>query len=160
MNVHRKRLTWLTVLLTLVLLLTACGASTFVSQPNQETGGIDVTAENAGKGSGTIGYVTIGEGQCLVISPDLSKGKFTVRILPVVDTPSAETTGIGGEALLVETIQDRKKTAYSLEPGEYAVAITVAEKATGTMMILPYSVEELAQQDASLSEALDQAKGQ
>ena len=144
--------------LTLAMLLAACGqAGTFEVESNEETGGIDVTAEKAAKDTSNLSYITIGEEECLVISPDLSQGSLTVRATLLEREPTENDLGVADEPSLEETVEGSGMTAYALEPGEYAVWITCGGKTTGTVSIMPYSIEELEQQDAALAEAITAA---
>ena len=154
----KKRLFALTAILALSLALAACGGakSSMVSQPNDETGGVDVVMENA-DGSGVNGNVTIEEGQCLVISPNLTKGSVEVRAFLIEQAQTADDMGIGEEAALEETIDGSVLSTYDLEPGEYMLTFSAKGGATGTMMALPYSREEIDRQDAELAEILTQA---
>ena len=150
-----KKISLFLALIFALSLLAACGQTgTFIVDSREETGGTDVTAENAGKGTSALGYVTIGEGECLVISPDLSQGSLTVRASLMEREATVNDLGTADELSLEETIEGRVMTAYYLEPGEYAVGITCAEKTTGTASIMPCSIEELEQQDAALAEAI------
>lgn len=160
MNTGRRRNRWLTLALalTLALFLAACGqASVFTAELNDETRGIDVTAENAGAGSALGSSITIGEGECLVISPDLSQGSLTVRAALMEREATVDDLGTADELSLEEAVEGKVMTAYYLEPGEYAIGIACTEKATGTVQIMPCSIEELEQQNADLAAAIAQA---
>ena len=157
MNKKRRWNGWLTLAFAvlLALFIAACGqVSAFSTVTNEETGGIDVTAENAGKDTATVSYITIGEGECLVISPNLTQGSLEVRASLMVREATENDLGTADELSLEETIEGKVMTAYALEPGEYAVGIACAEKTTGTAQIMPCSVEELQAQNAALAAGL------
>ncbi len=78
----KRKLIALTAVLVLALALTACGAKgTMSAEDTEEGGGVKVTCERAGDGNAVNGYVTIKEGQCLVLSPMLEKGSIQVRAI-------------------------------------------------------------------------------
>ena len=150
----------LTGILVLVLALAACGApSSLTSDFDDETGAVKVVAENASE-SYVNGYVTIEEGQCLVISPDLSKGSFDVQASVMEREATEQDLGVAEEPALEETVSGKDMSTYDLEPGEYMLGITARDKATGTMVIVPFSAQELESENARLEEVLAQALGQ
>ena len=151
----KKKLFALSVVLILALALTACGAKgTMGVEPNEETGGVDVTFEKAGDGTASLAYITIGEGECLVVSPNLEKGAAQIVVTRMEREATQNDLGTADEPSLDETVQGKAMTTYDLEPGEYALGITARENPTGTMMILPYSAEEIRAQDEALAEEL------
>lgn len=151
----KKRILALTAILVLALALTACGEKGYmVTTDNVETGGFDISCEKAGTGTGGNGYVTIAEGQCLVISPNLEKGSIKVKAFLMEREATAEDMGIADEASLDETISGRTLSTYDLEPGEYMLTVTSESNPTGTMMILPYDAAEIQAQDEALQEEL------
>ena len=160
MNRINKRILALAGTLALVLALAACGAvSSLVSDYDDETGAVKVVAENASD-SYVNGYVTVEEGQCLVISPDLTKGSFDVQVTLMEREATAEDLGTAEEPALEENVSGRVMSTYDLEPGEYMLGITAQGKATGTLVIVPYSIQELENENAQLEEVLAEALGQ
>ena len=165
-RVWRKTAVVFTALL-LILLLMSCGKkAAMTSEPNEETGGFEVTAENI-YGSGNSGFLEIKEGQCLVISPQLQKGHFVLTVVPADKFDSAMekepakavqeiNAGENGSGASLEiVVEGSAMSAYSLEPGEYYVFVmSEKEKTTGTMSVMPYSIEELRAQDAALADTL------
>ncbi len=143
------------IALILVMVLSACGAKgTMSAVDNEETGGVDVVCQNAGDGSAVTGYVTIEEGQCLVLSPVLDKGSIQVRATLMEGEATTEDLGTADEAALDETVSGTVMSSYDLEPGEYMLAIIAKDNPTGTMMILPYDAAEYQAQGESLQEEL------
>ena len=141
----------------LLLALTACGAKgTMSAEDNAETGGVDVVCQKAGDGTAVSGYVTIEEGQCLVLSPNLEKGSIQIRASMMEREATASDLGIGDEVALDETVSGRVMSTYDLEPGEYMLGIIAKDNPTGTLVILPYSVEDIQAQDEALAEELGQ----
>ena len=188
-QIWRKVTACILAALMLTLTLTACGeASSLVTEENEETGGLEVTAEKA-YGTGNSGVLTIADGQCLVISPMLKSGHIAVQLTPVDDFNQAMNdnpvgTLAGGkgstaeqeteekaddaaeaaetaEPVLEAKIEGSVMSAYSLAPGEYYVFIsTEEEKTTGTVSIMPYDIEELRAQDAALADTLKELPGE
>lgn len=187
-QIWRKLTACILAALMLTLTLTACGeASSLATEENEETGGLEVTAEKA-YGTGNSGVLTIADGQCLVISPTLKTGHIVVQLTPVDefneamdDNPVGTLTGGSGstaeqeteeeaddaaeaaetaEPVLEAKIEGSVMSAYSLAPGEYYVFIsTEQEKTTGTVSIMPYDIEELRAQDAALADTLRELPG-
>lgn len=188
-QIWRKVTACILAALMLTLTLTACGeASSLVTEENEETGGLEVTAEKA-YGTGNSGVLTIADGQCLVISPMLKSGHIAVQLTPVDDfnqamndNPVGTLAGEKGstaeqeteeeaddaaeaaetaEPVLEAKIEGSVMSAYSLAPGEYYVFIsTEEEKTTGTVSIMPYDIEELRAQDAALADTLKELPGE
>lgn len=153
----------------LALALTACGEKpTMGSKINDETGGFDVTAKNV-YGTGCSGNVTIAEGECLVVSPVLEKGHFVLTVVPeeemnalMEDATSKSVEEIGTDDFSPEqgmkiTVEGKIMQAYAVEPGAYYVFVmTEKEKTTGTMAVMPRSIEELQAENAALTETLQE----
>lgn len=151
----------------LALALAGCGDTAVMgSVVNDETGGFDVTAENA-YGTTCSGSVSIAEGECLVVSPMLEKGHLLLTVAPeeelnaaIEDEPGKTLQDVGTEDFSTDhsvqfTVDGKAMSAYALEPGAYEVLVTAEkEKTTGTMAVLPRSIEELQAEDASLAEAI------
>ena len=157
----KRKLFALTAVLILALALTACGTKgTMNAEDTEEGGGVKVTCENAGDGTAVNGYVTIEEGQCLVLSPMLDKGSIQVRAILMEREATTEDLGTADEAALDETVDGRVLTTYDLEPGEYMLAFISKDNPTGTMVAMPYSIQALSDQNDQLAEALKDIMGQ
>ena len=155
-----KKILALAGTLVLVLALTACGTSSSMSSDyDDETGAVKVVAENAAE-SYVNGYVTVEEGQCLVVSPNLTKGSFDVQVSLMESEPTAEDLGAAEEPTLEENVSGKVMSTYDLEPGEYMLGITARDNATGTLLIVPYSIQEMENENARLEEILADALGQ
>ena len=153
-----KRILALLLGLVLALALAACGSvGTMSAEDMEETGAVSVVCERAGDGTGVSSYVTIEEGQCLVLSPDLEKGSIVVRALLMEREATTEDLGTAEEPSLEETVDGRVMSTYDLEPGEYMLTFTSKDNPTGTLLAVPYSRQEIEQQDADLAEILEQA---
>lgn len=136
----------------LAMTLAACGGASSYSQESLEDAkGIKVTAENAGSDSGayTESAITVEDGDVIVISPCMDKGSFHLTIVSDDDDST----------LYDEDVDGRVFFTIEAEPGTYSVK-TSGNKATGWMTVFAESSEELAEQDASLAEALEDAKAE
>lgn len=155
--------------LLLMAVLVSCGKKPELrSDINDETGGFDVTAANI-SGAACSGTVTIREGECLVASPQLEKGHFVLSVCPAeeVDRVMEQTAGAVSApadgalnyediAILTLTLDSSEMCAYTVEPGEYYVFAAVEEeKTTGTLSVMPYSIEEINAQNAALLDELE-----
>ena len=157
----KRRLYILSAVLVLALALTACGAKgTMSAEPNEEIGGVNIVCENAGDGTAVNGYVTIEEGDCLVLSPMLEKGSIQVRAILMEREATTEDLGTADEAALDETVDGKVMTTYDLEPGEYMLAFISKDNPTGTMIAMPYSIQEMQAQNDQLEQALAALLGQ
>ena len=154
----KRRLIALTAVLVLALALTACGSKGFMTaEDTAETGGVKVVCENAGDGTAVSGYVTIEDGQCLVLSPNLDKGSIQVRAALMEREATTEDLGTADELSLDETVDGKVMSTYDLEPGEYMLAFTSKGNPTGSLIAVPYSIQEMQEQNDKLEEALAQA---
>ena len=141
-----KKLIVMILASVMVFSLAACGGEGSMKLDNGEDGIIKVTAENAGKKSEGVGYITIAEGECLVISPVLEKGAYQVTVRDGAD-----------KVILDESVEGKVMQAYPLDAGDYSLLITCTKTASGTMQIMPYSIEQLEKENASLAKALQEA---
>ena len=126
-----KRPILIAAALLLAFLLAGCGTHEFTVSSNEDNT-ISITAANAQKETGAIGYLTVQENDTVVLAPSFEKnGQTRVRFLAgslgtddFSETPVWEGTLTGTEA---QTI--------TLEPGEYTVGIIVARTTTGSATI-------------------------
>lgn len=135
--------------------LAGCSAGTFTSDLLEDENGYKITAENAdaGTSAGALGGFEVKEGEVVVLSPNLEKGKINIRL----------TTDKDDEAALDETVDGRVLSTYEVEPGTYSYGATVKEKATGTMVVTTVDKDEIDQQskefEKELQKKLSEAKG-
>ena len=136
--------------LAMVLALSACGGkpasgdgSAAQQEPNfvldnGEDGTITVTAKEAGEGSGGMGYLTMGEGQTMVVETALEgDSALRLQVNPGEGThaenpPEADTSA---DYLLDETVSGSKTYTFDLDAGEYTVLVTAVGTTTGTARI-------------------------
>ena len=158
----KRKLFVLSAVLVLALALTACGgAKGFMSaEDTEEPGVVKVVCENAGDGTGVNGYVTIEEGDCLVLSPMLDKGSIQVRAMLMEREATTEDLGTADEAALDETVDGKVMSTYELDPGEYMLTFTSKGNPTGTLIAMPYSIQEMQEQNDQLEQALADLLGQ
>ena len=157
----KRKLFILSAVLVLALALTACGAKGFMTAEDTEDDGIvKIVCEKAGDGTGVTGYVTIEEGDCLVLSPVLDKGSIQVQAFLMEREATADDLGTAEEAALDETVDGKVMSSYDLEPGEYMLTFTSKDNPTGTLIAMPYSIQEMQEQNDKLEEALAEALGQ
>ena len=113
--------------------LVICGVIIFVAtypfskfEVESDWNGISIVAQNAAKNSGTLNFITIGEGEKLMVRSELQDdGAITVEVCPFDSA----------DPVMKETIQGTAPHVYSVAPGKYLVIITVEEKVTGSMTI-------------------------
>ena len=132
--------------LALSLSLVACGAHTMKLELLEEASGVKVTAENATEDDVTTsaGAITVNDGDAIIISPCLDKGSFNLTI----------TNADDGTVVYDEKAEGRVMFQTGAVPGVYDVEVS-GNKATGWMTIFAAPVDEIAEQDASLAEALE-----
>lgn len=126
--------------------LAGCSAGTFTSDLLEDENGYKIVAENAGEGTsaGALDGFEVKEGELVVLSPDLEKGKINIRL----------TNSKDEDAALDETVGGRELTTYEVEPGTYSYGATVKEKATGTMIVTKVSKDEFDAQSKSFEKDL------
>ena len=136
--------------LILALALTSCGwdaeppQGSISATGSDETGGLDVIAQEAEEGSTVTGQVTVGEGECLMIGSAMEKGVFEVRATPAEQGETASDGGLSADP--DATFDGSFITRLDLGAGEYLLSISVRdyveENTTGKLTILPYQVDE------------------
>lgn len=109
--------------------LGACAGRGYLGDDVDEaTGAYTYTADDAAKGAEVAslgGGVEIGEGQVLVLTPDLTKGSLEVRLMDEA-----------GETVLDEVESGQDPTTRELEPGDYSISVSVVENGTtGTLVV-------------------------
>ena len=157
----KRKLFILSAVLVLALALTACGAKGFLTaEDTGDDGIVKIVCERAGDGTAVNGYVTIEEGDCLVLSPVLEKGSIQVKAILMEREATTEDLGTADEAALDETVDGKVMTTYDLEPGEYMLTFTSKDNPTGSLIAMPYSIQQMQDQNDKLEEALAEALGQ
>ena len=134
-NKKRTRLVvWCSIVAAVLVI---CGAiiyaatrpSSYFIVDNGDDGVITVTAQNAAKSSGGIGYITIAEGQEMEVRTNLTdNSSITIEVLPA--NMDATT-----KVLMEETFTAVNADFYELPAGDYTIRITAKKGATGDMTI-------------------------
>ena len=136
------------VALVLAFALAACGSHTLEMEPLDEVSGVKVTAENALEDNvaTSSGAITVADGDVIVISPCLDKGSFHLTI-----------TGSDGQTVAYDDdVEGRMLFQTNAAPDTYDVEVS-GRKATGWMTVFAMSADDIAQQDSSLADALEDA---
>ena len=164
---NRKKCAGFIAMIFLIMSLGACGRKTSLMEAefNDETRGYEVTAENAEETVCT-GSITVSDEECIAVSSDLEKGCIIVLAFPAEDLEGVSEDGFA-EALsemseddkegaaLRETISGNNVKVYPLAPGNYYIAfITEKESTSGTLKAMPFSIEELKEQNKQLADTL------
>ncbi len=165
-KVNRKKCAGLIAVIFLIMSLGACGAKTSMeAEFNEGTGGYEVAAENA-KDSVSIGRITVSDGECLAVSPNLDKGRMILSVYPAEDFEAAAgdeslealteiPEGAEEKTVLREAITGNDVSVYPLDPGDYYISFAAEDESTsGTLKAMPFSIEELREQDAELADTL------
>ena len=165
-KVNRKKCAGFIAVIFLIMSLSACGAKTSMeAEFNEGTGGYEVTAENA-KDTVCIGSITVSDGECLAVSPNLDKGRMILTVYSAEDFEAAAgdesleaLTEIPGGAekhfALRETITGNDVSVYPLDPGDYYISFAAEDESTsGTLKAMPFSIQEMREQDADLADTL------
>ena len=157
----KRKLFILSAILILALALTACGAKGFLTaEDTGDDGIVKIVCEKAGDGTAVNGYVTIEEGDCLVLSPVLEKGSIQVKAFLMEREATTDDLGTADEAALDETVDGKVMSTYDLDPGEYMLTFTSKDNPTGSLIAMPYSIQDMQDQNDKLEEALAEALGQ
>ena len=164
---NRKKCAGFIAMIFLIMSLGACGRKTSLMEAefNDETRGYEVTAENAEETVRT-GRITVSDEECIAVSSDLEKGCMIVLAFPAEDFEGVSEDGFA-EALsemseddkegaaLRETISGNNVKVYPLAPGNYYIAFTTEKESTsGTLKAMPFSIEELKEQNKQLADTL------
>ena len=164
---NRKKCAGIIAMIFLIMSLGACGRKTSLMEAefNDETRGYEVTAENAEETVRT-GRITVSDEECIAVSSDLEKGCMIVLAFPAEDFEGVSEDGFA-EALsemseddkegaaLRETISGNNVKVYPLAPGNYYIAFTTEKESTsGTLKAMPFSIEELKEQNKQLADTL------
>lgn len=123
------------------------GGGTLSSEVIAETGAFKVIADNADANSavGISEGVTLKQGDVLLVSPDLTKGKLQVTI----------TDKSGNTAFDAET-SGRVLETHEIETGTYDITVACKQAGTtGALVVAAVNAEEFEQQDQDLEKALE-----
>ena len=127
-----------------LLLMTACSKSVLGLETTEKVATLH--AENAPEEDSASGSMTVGENECVIISPNLSKGE--VNIVFKDHTGNIE---------LNEAVKGKVLNSYEITPGEYDVSATMLEKTTGEITILVMDKDEFDKEQFDLQQALEAA---
>ena len=134
----RKYKTFLTIIAFLipVLLLSACGKSEFGLTESTEKHML-ITAKNAGRdGSFTTGSLVVDEGEKVVITSNLTKGKIRVELIVSEEEQSIEKLpDMDGEPVMTGDFSGTEEISETIPAGNYMLKGTCIERATGTITI-------------------------
>lgn len=119
----------LAVLLLVALLLAGCGKKPVFGVSSGEDNTISVTAEKAVKGSGGIGYLTVGENQSVVVAANFDdNGKILVRVFAGL----LGSDEFGDEPVAEVTVSGHDTAEFTIDAGEYTLAVIAEDTLNGT----------------------------
>ena len=131
-----KILAAVTLMVLMVMALSACGKSEFGASENTEKL-MTITAQNAQKDAFFMtGSLEVSEGEQIVISSDLSKGSVKVELIREEDEQSIdELPDLNGEPVVTANVSGSDMQASTVPEGSYMLNATCTEKATGTVKV-------------------------
>ena len=132
-----------TALFTMAAGIAGCGESGVFSVTQEEDGTVSVTAQKASVRSMGISYLTVENGQQVVIRPSLTdKSVVNVKIIPYTEPEDIDSIqaavdilNVKDGAIIDEDISGTAPYTFDTEPGEYIVRVTVVKKADGSMTV-------------------------
>lgn len=130
----------------MILLLAGCGKGTMGMDQLEDVQGVKVTCEKAAKGSAASSAFTVAEGEILVVSPDLTKGKVRLQIAPESDPENN---------VIDEEFSGRILEYREVDPGSYVVEVSVVKKADGAFVVAANNKEDVAAMDEGFEEAME-----
>lgn len=137
-------------LVVCMVALVGCGSKagngTLSAETVAETGAFKVTANDAKADDGVskAAALTLNEGDILIVSPDLEKGKLQVTLKDA-----------SGNVAFDQEMSGRVLSNHEVKAGTYDVTITCKEAGTtGSILVINQSAEEFAAQNKALDEAL------
>lgn len=102
--------------------------SSIIVVKSNDDGSITVTAQNASKDSGGIGYTTLKEGQKLEVKVDLKNSSIKIE----VETSNKDSVS---KVVKEESFTNTDTRTFELPAGDYNIRIIAEEDATGSMTI-------------------------
>ena len=114
----------------------------------EDVSGVKVVAENAGtdQSAKSAGAIEIEDGDALVISPFIEKGHLHLTV----------TSGDGDTVAYDDDVDGRVMFQVDAEPGDYDVKVVGGGDTTGWMTVFSQDEDEMAKQDASLKDTLEE----
>lgn len=123
------------ILLMSMLAMTACSKSVFGVTDNTEKA-MTIEAKKAAVDSMfMVGTLEVDEGEQVVVTSNLEKGRVKIEIIYQGDESIEELPDMDGEATLAGEVVPGSGISGTMEPGEYMLKATVLEKADGTVQI-------------------------
>lgn len=129
-------LTGFFILLLTAALLTACGRSEF--GVTEYTGKrMTITAVNAAQDSFFMtGSLAVAEGEQVVISSQLTKGKVLVELVEVPEEQGIDSLPqINGMPVLTANVGPAEEASGTVPAGSYLLKATCNEKANGSVLV-------------------------
>ena len=96
---------------------------------NKEDGSFNITAKNAGEGSGGVGEVTIQEGQKIEVKANLEK-EASIKV-----KATTRNSDNNEETVFDESFKQTEEREFELPSGSYNIFVTAEKSATGNMTI-------------------------
>ena len=119
-----------------MLAMSGCSKSEFGVTDNTEKA-MTIEAKKASADSMfMVGTLAADEGEQIVVTSNLEKGKIRIEIIPAAEDQSIEELpDMDGEAAFEGEIVPGGGISGTVDPGEYMLKATVLEKADGTVQI-------------------------
>lgn len=150
-RIAKSSLVAIVVLVACMVVLAGCaanvGGGTLNSEFIEETGAFKVVADNADANSaiGVGAAVTLEEGDALLVSPDLTKGKLQVTLKDK-----------SGNIAFDEEVSGRILDTYEVSAGTFDITVACKEAGTtGALVVAAVNADEFEQQDRDLEKALE-----
>lgn len=119
----------LAILLLAALLLAGCGKKPVFNVSSGEDNTISVTAEKAVKGSGGIGYLTVGENESIVLAANFDgDGMLRVRVFAGLLGSDEFNEDFVSET----TVSGHDTASFTIDAGEYTLAVFADTALNGT----------------------------
>lgn len=145
----KKLILLLALVMIVAVFLPGCGKSdnsassdetdTFISSNEDNT--VSISTDKTGKGTGGLAYITVNEGEELIVEKELQKkSQIELKIYKSeeeqsMDAIPVEATDEAGEPLLDIVVEGEGTDTYTLDPGTYTIGVSIEKKSTGTVTL-------------------------